>query len=70
MAKKSNFGNYSMIGKVFGGKPSARSRRQKKKDTIRSWRYYVTRACFGGLLLLYQIKKGSNNDRNNANSKQ
>ena len=32
MAKKSNFGNYSMIGKVFGGKPSARSRRQKKKD--------------------------------------
>lgn len=44
MAKsKSYFGNYKMagIGKVFGGKPSARSRRQSRKDT----------AEFGGLLL-------------------
>jgi hypothetical protein len=44
MAKsKSYFGDYSMsgIGKVFGGKPSARSRRQARKDT----------AEFGGLLL-------------------
>jgi hypothetical protein len=44
MAKsKSYFGDYSMsgIGKVFGGKPSARSRRQSRKDT----------AEFGGLLL-------------------
>ena len=41
MAKKSNFGNYSMIGKVFGGKPSAKSRRQKRKDDL-----------FGGSIIL------------------
>lgn len=32
MAKKSKFGNYSMIGKVFGGKSSARSRKATKRD--------------------------------------
>jgi hypothetical protein len=41
MAKKSNFGNYKMIGKVFGGKPSAKSRRQKRKDDL-----------FGGSIIL------------------
>jgi hypothetical protein len=43
MAKKSEFGNYTMsgIGKVFGGKSSARSRRQKRKDDL-----------FGGSILL------------------
>jgi hypothetical protein len=43
MAKKSEFGNYTMsgIGKVFGGKSSARSRRQKRKDGLE----------FGGMLL-------------------
>jgi hypothetical protein len=41
MAKKSNFGNYKMIGKVFGGKPSAKSRKQKRKDDL-----------FGGSIIL------------------
>ena len=34
MAKKSNFGNYKMIGKVFGGKPSSKSRKASRRDFL------------------------------------
>jgi hypothetical protein len=58
MAKKSNFGNYSMIGKVFGGKPSARSRRQKKKDNLELGGIMLPALVLAGYFFYTKSKKG------------
>lgn len=58
MAKKSNFGNYKMIGKVFGGKPSARSRRQKRKDDLFGGSILVPALAVVGYFLYVKNKKG------------
>jgi len=58
MAKKSNFGNYSMIGKVFGGKPSARSRRQKKKDNLELGGIMLPALVLAGYFFYTKNKKG------------
>jgi hypothetical protein len=58
MAKKSNFGNYSMIGKVFGGKPSAKSRRQKRKDDLFGGSIILPALAVVGYFLYTKNKKG------------
>lgn len=58
MPKHNKLGDYSLIGKVFGGKPSARSRRQKKKDNLELGGLMLPALVLAGYFFYTKSKKG------------
>lgn len=58
MPKHNKFGDYSLIGKVFGGKPSTRSRRQKKKDNLELGGIMLPALVLAGYFFYTKSKKG------------